>query len=652
MPENNNQNWVGLSYSVPGMEIRFPFRMGVIANLAGHGQLESPDKREFVRIDKASFDAVLRLQNVSLQLVVDECLTGDDDTQLSVKLSFHEFSDFHPDNLVKQVPILSELLSHRANANSELGRDIDARLSRQLAAIMHHPDFQALEGTWRGLERLVSRTQTGQDVEIVVLSASREEFQSIVDNSSKGSLYEKLTGWRGPAAGSSPFGALVVDYSWSHHPDDIQTLRNLAAVCEQAKTCVLSAASPRLLGLATWGELESVDARTIGSRYEDPTYTAWQSFRRSEPAKFITFTSPRVLARHPFGSQSGTATSFDFEELSLFAGDAAAATANLCWSNAAFVLAENVLAWYSRTGWFSRCVGHLDGGKVDGLPRSSGDGGSRSTEAVLGFDQDYGVGQLGMANLCSIQHTDTAVFMACPTLHLPKEFLNESANNAVLSANQLPCVLAISRVAHYALAILHSQIGAYQSAAQLTELLQNWLMSYVLADDSPSDEFRGRYFFRNADVELRECPGHPGGYLLHLSLDIWLDGMRRFPVPVILALRIDDYILGSGNPRKMATDDSEIPIPANEPDENGFYRSEIKFMPMGGHEPLTKDITLVSELPLVDPKSIDGGPEESQHRIDFAELKAKRSRISDLRQQLAELEAEFDRLLAKMEGNE
>src|SRR5438105_3453373 len=28
---------------------------------------------------------------------------------------------------------------------------IDAALSKQLAAILHHPDFQKLEGTWRGL---------------------------------------------------------------------------------------------------------------------------------------------------------------------------------------------------------------------------------------------------------------------------------------------------------------------------------------------------------------------------------------------------------------------------------------------------------------------------------------------------------------------
>src|SRR5438874_6352449 len=37
---------------------------------------------------------------------------------------------------------------------------IDQALSRQLAAIMHNPAFQKLEGTWRGLHYLVMNTET------------------------------------------------------------------------------------------------------------------------------------------------------------------------------------------------------------------------------------------------------------------------------------------------------------------------------------------------------------------------------------------------------------------------------------------------------------------------------------------------------------
>ena len=42
--------------------------------------------------------------------------------------------------------------------------EIDQKLSAQLNEIMHHPEFQRLEGTWRGLHYLVDQTETGENV--------------------------------------------------------------------------------------------------------------------------------------------------------------------------------------------------------------------------------------------------------------------------------------------------------------------------------------------------------------------------------------------------------------------------------------------------------------------------------------------------------
>src|SRR3954466_14700196 len=38
---------------------------------------------------------------------------------------------------------------------------IDALISTQLNEIMHHPDFQKLEGSWRGLKYLLNSSETG-----------------------------------------------------------------------------------------------------------------------------------------------------------------------------------------------------------------------------------------------------------------------------------------------------------------------------------------------------------------------------------------------------------------------------------------------------------------------------------------------------------
>src|SRR4051812_44351818 len=53
---------------------------------------------------------------------------------------------------------------------------IDAVISKQLAAIMHDPEFQKLEGSWRGLHHLVSKTETGESLKLRVLNCSKRDL--------------------------------------------------------------------------------------------------------------------------------------------------------------------------------------------------------------------------------------------------------------------------------------------------------------------------------------------------------------------------------------------------------------------------------------------------------------------------------------------
>src|SRR3954453_19279109 len=48
--------------------------------------------------------------------------------------------------------------------------EIDKKLGQQINAILHHPDFQALESSWRGLHYLVNNTETDEMLKIRVLN--------------------------------------------------------------------------------------------------------------------------------------------------------------------------------------------------------------------------------------------------------------------------------------------------------------------------------------------------------------------------------------------------------------------------------------------------------------------------------------------------
>src|ERR1700682_272065 len=47
--------------------------------------------------------------------------------------------------------------------------ELDQKLSEQINAIMHHADFQKLEGSWRGLHYLVNNTETDEMFKLRVI---------------------------------------------------------------------------------------------------------------------------------------------------------------------------------------------------------------------------------------------------------------------------------------------------------------------------------------------------------------------------------------------------------------------------------------------------------------------------------------------------
>src|SRR5436853_6464512 len=47
---------------------------------------------------------------------------------------------------------------------------LDKKLTEQVNLILHHPDFQKLEGAWRGLNYLVNNTETDEMLKIRLLN--------------------------------------------------------------------------------------------------------------------------------------------------------------------------------------------------------------------------------------------------------------------------------------------------------------------------------------------------------------------------------------------------------------------------------------------------------------------------------------------------
>ena len=89
---------------------------------------------------------------------------------------------------------------------------IDALLSRQLDEIVHAPEFQKLEGSWRSLNQLIMNTETGENLKIRVLNISKKDmlrdFQAAAEFTESG-LWKKVYEYEFGVYGGDPFGALL-----------------------------------------------------------------------------------------------------------------------------------------------------------------------------------------------------------------------------------------------------------------------------------------------------------------------------------------------------------------------------------------------------------------------------------------------------------
>jgi type VI secretion system protein ImpB len=115
---------VHITYDVEigdAMEMKeLPFVMGVMADLSGNPAEPLPKMKDrtFVEVDRDNFNEFLKKQKPRVSYKVDDKLSDDPDSQLAVDLTFKDMKDFEPEGVIKQVPVLNELLEVRQRLKS------------------------------------------------------------------------------------------------------------------------------------------------------------------------------------------------------------------------------------------------------------------------------------------------------------------------------------------------------------------------------------------------------------------------------------------------------------------------------------------------------------------------------------------------------
>lgn len=420
---------------------------------------------------------------------------------------------------------------------------LDEKLSAQMNAIMHAPEFQALESAWRGLSYLVNNSETDATLKLKIMNVSKNELYRDLKNYpdakwDQSPLFKKLYEAEFGTLGGEPYGCLVGDFQFDQSAVDVRLLRDLGKIAAAAHCPFISGASPTLLGMDAWTELSN--PRDLSKIFETPDYAGWKSLRDSENSRYVALCMPRVLSREPYGAKSIPVEEFDFEEeTDGHKGE------RYAWMNAAYSMAANINRAYKEWGWTVRIRGVQSGGEVINLPTHTfptddGDIDLKCpTEISITDRREAELSKAGLLPLIHRKNTDKAAFIGAQSLYRPKKYDNVDATASDNISSRIPYMFAVSRFAHYLKCMVRDQIGETKEREDLEKWLQKWITQYVDGDPRNSTiATKAKKPLAAAKVEVFADEENPGYYSAkfflrpHFQLegmDIGLSLVSRLP---------------------------------------------------------------------------------------------------------------------------
>jgi type VI secretion system protein ImpC len=380
---------------------------------------------------------------------------------------------------------------------------------------MHHPEFQKLEATWRGLHYLVQQSETGTALKIRVFNAKKSELARDLERAvefDQSQLFKKIYEDEYGVLGGTPYGLLVGDYEFGRGAEDVDFLKRMSNVAAASHAPFVSNASPKMFNWDRMTEMPNV--RDLAKIFEGVEYAPWKSFRDSEDSRYVGLVMPKVLARLPYGQEFKSVPEFNFEEM-VDGRD----HDKYLWMGAAWAYATRITDAYAKDGWFARIRGVEGGGKVEGLPvhtfpTDDGDVAMKCpTEIAITDRREFELSNLGFLPLVHAKGKDFAVFMGAQSCQKPKQYFDPAAqSNAELSA-KFNLIMSTSRFAHYLKVMARDKIGKFMEVDECGVWLNNWIQNYVTPNpDKVSDAEKAKAPLADARVEVKAVKGKPGSY--------------------------------------------------------------------------------------------------------------------------------------------
>ncbi len=418
-----------------------PFKILALApfkSLDGVAWSDSP-----VRIDKTNPDIAALEASVYAQVSEDICATG------GLDIKFSKFSDFHPDNIIRNTPFLKNLSdagkfveqavregmpaekinlrlkewpdiphiqikdeprkkpasavdnilqmvalpgenqgsSDKKGADQKDANQFDFILKQVLNLIFSHEQFRNIEASWRGLKLMLQHVRSDQDILVEIVPADFDTLNETLDN-----LMAIL-------ANDLP-SLVIIDLPFDSSPRSLELIEKIGRFSETLLVPAILWISSKFFNLSSWQDLKKLPF--LPHYLEEPIFAKWRSLKKSSFSRWTAITCNCFLTRYPYG-QDNKPRLVSFDEK------------RCLWTGPAWAAGTLMIRSIAETGWPTHFA-DMQNIKLENLPLHKPDSKSLlPVEADFSEERVFQFTRAGIMPLMAVPNKDFAFIPADTT---------------------------------------------------------------------------------------------------------------------------------------------------------------------------------------------------------------------------------------------
>lgn len=395
----------------------------------------------------------------------------------------------------------------------QLLKIIDTRINNTLNEVLHQPELQSLEGSWRGLwslcQEVASITEAPHLIRIELLALSWQALNADLAETDKGCLFDKIYTERLEQAGGEPINLLLADYMppTSSLADCQAILTQWQRVLPLAARCYTVWLQPAFTDL--WVESTLNIKQSQASVINAKLLAAWQNLRCAPESRFLGLLWPPILQRELYSYCKIRCTLF--QETGLHSSD-------YVWGTGLYQLAILIAQCFAETGWFllfdlttelNRCLpalpqiswGYDQHHHLHKYPLAT----------ALTDEQEHWLAEQGIIALGYHPDNGKASIFHPVVVHQVSTTKTSrlTINDHSLTSCFLHESLCLARIAHFCKMLLRHQIGSLIIRQECQNRLTRWLQRYTANRDDLTPEMQAKYPLKAAEVTVTESrSGH------------------------------------------------------------------------------------------------------------------------------------------------